>query len=314
MVPDSGMEYASWFNLRGDTLIVTSPYDGMRDTTVLHKAERLVCMSASHVGYLEALGADSLVAAVSGVRYLANAAVRERAVDIGYDSSPDFETIVRLKPDYVLMYAISQADTPALTKLRDLGIQALVIHEHLEPHPLGRAEYVKLFGVLAGCPEKADSVFCTVRDNYLSMTVSQASARVLLNIPYGDQWYVPGKDNYLTRLISDAGGEILGAGEGSQSSVIGVEKAYELACEADFWLHPGWCSTKAELGGVHPLFAHFPVFDKEVWNNTAQATPGGGNAFWESGPVRPDLILSDLRSIFSCTAPSDTLTYYLRLK
>ena len=38
--------------------------------------------------------------------------------------------------------------------------------------------------------------------------------------------------------------------------------------------------------------------------------PGGGNAFWETGPVRPDLILQDLRSIFSGT-PADPLTYYL---
>lgn len=307
------MEYACWFGLSGDTLVVTSPYDGTKDTTLLHRAERLVCMSASHVGYLEALGADSLVTAVSGVRYLANAKVRESAVDIGYDSSPDFETIVRLNPDYVLMYAISQADTPAITKLRDLGIQVLILHEHLEPHPLGRAEYIKLFGTFAGCPDKADSIFTAVRDNYLSLAVPEKHVKVLLNIPYGDQWYVPGKDNYLSRLIEDAGGKILGSGEGSQSSVISVEKAYELSCEADFWLHPGWCSTKEDLAGVHPLFAHFPVLQKEVWNNTAQSTPGGGNAFWETGPVRPDLILSDLTRIFSASAPSDSLNYYVKL-
>ena len=105
-----------------------------------------------------------------------------------------------------------------------------------------------------------------------------------------------------------------GSKEGSQSSVISVEKAYELSCEADFWLHPGWCSTKAELAGVHPLFADFPVLRKGVWNNTAQSTAGGGNAFWETGPVRPDLILSDLTRIFSDTAPSDTLNYYLRVE
>jgi iron complex transport system substrate-binding protein len=320
---ESAMEYARWFSLSGDTLTVISPYDGSRDTTVLHACRSLVCMSSSHVGYLEAIGADSLVSAVSGVNFLADSAVRCRAVEIGYDSSPDYETIVRLQPDYVLLYAISSAPTQALLKLKDLGIPVIVLHEHLEPHPLGRAEYVKLFGQLAGCPEKADSVYSEVRNNYLALTMSSeiilsqalastgsSPAKVLLNIPYGDQWYIPGSDNYLYRLISDAGGTILGATEGVQSSVISVEKAYELSREADFWLHPGWCTTKAELAGVHPLFAHFPVLQKPVWNNTAQATPGGGNAFWETGPARPDLILQDLVSIFTAS-PTDSLTYYI---
>lgn len=306
---DTSMEYARWFSLSGDTLVVISPYDGARDTTVLHPCHSLACMSSSHVGYLEAIGADSLVTAVSGVNFLADEAVRSHAAELGYDSSPDYETILRLQPDYVLIYAISSAPTQALLKLKDLGIPVIVLHEHLEPHPLGRAEYVKLFGVLAGCPEKADSVFCAVRDNYLAQ-VKSGNAKVLVNIPYGDQWYIPGSDNYLYRLITDAGGTILGASEGVQSSVISVEKAYGLSCEADFWLHPGWCTTKAELAGVLPLFASFPVLQKPVWNNTAQATPGGGNAFWESGPARPDLILRDLRSIFS-DSPTDSLKYYI---
>jgi len=308
---DTSMEYARWFSLSGDTLVVISPYDGARDTTVLHTCSSLACMSSSHVGYLEFLGADSIVTAVSGVNFLADDAVRSRAAEIGYDSSPDYEMLVNLQPDYVLMYAISSAPTQALMKLRDLGIPVIILHEHLEPHPLGRAEYVKLFGRLAGCPEKADSVFTTVRDAYLAQ-VQPGNAKVLVNIPYGDQWYVPGSDNYLYRLITDAGGTILGSAEGVQSSVISVEKAYTLSCEADFWLHPGWCTTKAELAAVHPLFANFPVLQKPVWNNTAQATPGGGNAFWESGPARPDLILRDLRSIFT-SSPTDSLTYYIRL-
>ena len=340
---DAAMEYAQWFSLSGDTLTVISPYDGSRDTTVLHACRSLVCMSSSHVGYLEAIGADSLVSAVSGIDFLADSAVRARAVEIGYDSSPDYEAILRLQPDYVLMYAISSAPTQALLKLKDLGVPVIVLHEHLEPHPLGRAEYVKLFGVLAGCPEKADSVFRTVRDNYQSFAISSENnptvissendpivisseverspltVKVLVNIPYGDQWYIPGSDNYLYRLIADAGGTVLGASDGVQSSIISVEKAYSLSREADFWLHPGWCTTKAELAGVHPLFADFPVLSKpcidtsqttRVWNNTAQATPGGGNAFWETGPSRPDLILRDLVAIFS-GSPTGSLTYYI---
>ena len=77
-----------------------------------------------------------------------------------------------------------------------------------------------------------------------------------------------------------------------------LQYGYRLSQEADCWLNPGWCSTKDELRSVHPLFSDFPVLEKKVWNNTRQATEGGGNAFWETGPVCPDVILEDLCAIF----------------
>ena len=296
-----GMEYAQWFDLQGDKAIVTSPYGGAPDTIKVDAPLRsIVCMSSSYIGFLDALGCDSVVTAVSGLDYVQDPEVLEQAVDVGYDAALDYETILKLRPDLVLTYAVSAAEPPYLQKLRDLGIRTAIIHEHLESHPLARAEYIKFFGLLTGHKELSDSLFVDVRDRYLALvSETDAPKKVLVNIPYADQWYIPGGDNYMTRLISDAGGEVLGAVPGRfESSVISVEKAFEYAQKADFWLNPGWCSTKDQLRSVHPLFADFPVIDKPVWNNTKQNTPGGGNAFWETGPARPDLILEDLRAIF----------------
>ena len=299
-----GMEYAQWFDLQGDKAIIVSPYGGTADTLeVTAPLRSIVCMSSSYIGFLDAIGCDSVATAVSGLAYVSDPEVQAHAVDVGYDAALDYETILKLRPDLVLTYAVSAAEPPYLQKLRDLGIRTAVIHEHLESHPLARAEYIKFFGLLTGRKERADSLFADIRDRYLSLVKeSDAPKSVLVNIPYADQWYIPGGDNYMTRLIHDAGGVVLGAVPGRfESSVISVEKAYELAREADCWLNPGWCATKAQLRSVHPLFADFPVLGKSVWNNTKQATPGGGNAFWETGPARPDLILEDLRAIFDGT-------------
>jgi len=270
-------------------------------------------MSSSYIGFLDALGCDSVVTAVSGLNYVADPDVRARAVDVGYDAALDYETILKLNPDLLITYAVSAAEPPYLQKLRELGIRTAVIHEHLESHPLARAEYIKLFGLLTGRSPEADSLFSGIRDRYRSLVKETDSPRkVLINIPYADQWYIPGGDNYMTRLIRDAGGEVLGAVPGQvQSSVISVEKAFEYAQEADCWLNPGWCPTKEQLRSVHPLFADFPVIGKSVWNNTKQMTPGGGNAFWETGPVQPDVILKDLRTIFDDTG--DSTTFFLQL-
>ena len=298
---DSGsMEYAQWFDIQGDRAVILSPYGGAPDTLAVPAPVRgIVCMSSSYIGFLDALGCDSVATAVSGLAYVSDPEVRAQAVDVGYDAALDYETILKLRPDLVLTYAVSAAEPPYLAKLRELGIRTAVIHEHLESHPLARAEYIKLFGLLTGRTTRADSLFADIRDRYLSLVRETDTPRkVLVNIPYADQWYIPGGDNYMTRLIRDAGGEVLGAVPGRfESSVISVEKAYAYAQEADYWLNPGWCATKDQLRSVHPLFADFPVLSKPVWNNTKQTTPGGGNAFWETGPARPDLILQDLRAI-----------------
>ena len=307
-----GMEYAQWFDLQGDKAIIVSPYGGTADTLeVTAPLRSIVCMSSSYIGFLDAIGCDSVATAVSGLAYVSDPEVQAHAVDVGYDAALDYETILNLRPDLVLTYAVSAAEPPYLQKLRDLGIRTTVIHEHLESHPLARAEYIKFFGLLTGRKERADSLFADIRDRYLSLVKeSDAPKSVLVNIPYADQWYIPGGDNYMTRLIHDAGGVVLGAVPGRfESSVISVEKAFELAQEADCWLNPGWCATKAQLRSVHPLFADFPVLGKSVWNNTKQSTPGGGNAFWETGPAHPDLILEDLRAIFDGTSVPGN--YYL---
>ena len=87
-------------------------------------------------------------------------------------------------------------------------------------------------------------------------------------------------------------------------------RACAYAAEAAVWLNPGWCRTKAELRSVHPLFGSFPVLDKQVWNNTLQTTPGGGNRFWETGPVRPDWVLEDLINAFEGVQDAP-MHYYL---
>ena len=307
---DTSMEYARWFDLKDSLLITRSPFDGQADTLPLKPVRRMVCMSTSYVGYLGAIGRQDVVCGVSGLGYVSDSAVRRRSVDVGYDAAMNYEAILALKPDLVVTYLVSGARPPYLDKLRDLGVPVLIIHEHLEEHPLSRAEYVRLFGALTGERDRADSLFRAVRDRYLSLCVPPVPGRkVLLNIPYADQWYIPGADNYLSRLIRDAGGEVLGAVSGSaQSSVISLEEAFRLSSEADFWLHTGWCNTRAQLKSIHPLVKDFPVLLRSVYNNTLRRTPEGGNDFWESGAARPDLLLEDLRHIFD--GDGQPLTYY----
>lgn len=310
------MEYARWFSILDSTSVVVFSPSGGADT-LRGPVQSLVCMSTSYVGFLDAIGEASVVKGVSGLKFAGTPGLD--AIEVGYDANLDFEAVLKTRPDYLLTYAVGSVEPAYLAKLRELGIKAVVLSEHLENHPLARAEYVKLFGALTGRLHQADSVFSDVRDRYLSLVQPSVTCKVLVNVPYADSWYIPGGENYMTRLISDAGGEVLGAVPGrDNSSVISLEKAYSFAQEADFWLNTGWCSSLKDMSLIHPVFKDFNF--PEVWNNTLLTTPGGGNMFWETGPVRPDLILHDLVRIFSPTSvvssevEKSPFNYYFKLK
>ncbi|MGM9738276.1 MAG: ABC transporter substrate-binding protein [Candidatus Cryptobacteroides sp.] len=318
--PDTGTDDAPALYFRiaefpdGSSAIVTiDPVSAETDTfRVAAPCRRIVCMSSGYVACLSALGEIDAVCAVSGTDYISDTSARRRIesgdiAEAGYDSAPDYEKILSLSPDVVVAYALHSSGNAFVKCLRQFGIPVLVLHDYLEHSPLARAEYVKVFGALTGHRYEADSIYDCVsrRYNEIADAVSDAvkvsgkgseERKVLMNIPYSDAWYIPGEENYMSRLIRDAGGRVLGAEPGrSESSVISVERAFALAKEADVWLNPGWCDTKSELYDEAPVFRKFNI--NEIYNNTLKRNPKGGNDFWESGAVRPDLILNDLANI-----------------
>ncbi|MGM9762586.1 MAG: ABC transporter substrate-binding protein [Candidatus Cryptobacteroides sp.] len=274
-------------------------------------------MSSSYVAYLEAIGADSLVCAVSGLRYVSNENVRRRAsgadegvlpvYELGYEAMLDYEMLAELKPDVVLAYTMGDCGgKPAyVSKIESLGLPVYVLNDYLAEHPLDRAASVLELGRLTGRESVANEYWegLCVRYNALADSVSRMGGgrvKVLMNLPYSDAWFVPGTDSYMARLVHDAGGEILGAEPGVKSRVITLEDAYRLSQEADVWLNPGVCRSRSELAGMHQLFPKFgPLADGlPVYNNTLRTNASGGNDFWESGAAHPDKILEDLIRIF----------------
>ena len=309
------------------SVVTVSPFDGASDTLVFNVPVRnVVCMASNYVACLSAVGCDSVVTAVSGARYISDPRIRgrypESLYDIGYESTLDLERIVCLAPDMVAAYTVSAAPSAQMSRVRSFGIPVLTLYDNFEHHPLARAEYVRLFGLLCGRREVSDSLFSAVESGYLNLSRMSAlrssadsgsgsggaAVKVLLNIPYGGAWYIPGAENYMSCLIRDAGGEVLGAEPGkSGSSVVTLEKALMLSREADFWLNTGGCRTRDQLESVNPMFPLFLAGDSlKIFNNIRRVTPAGGNDFWESGAVRPDLILQDLVRIFHPGTQTDS--------
>ena len=286
-----------------------------------HDAKRIICMSSSYVAMLSTIDKQEAIAGVSGINFISDeyvAANSDKIGDVGYDNNINYEMVVALNPDLVLLYGVMGASGME-SKLRELGIPYLYLGEYVESSPLGKAEWMVAVGEITGARDKAVEIFSTISERYTALATEVSLAakerkQVMLNTPYRDSWFIPSEQNYIARIIRDAGGEPFTiAGTGNSSQPIDIEQAYIWASEADIWLNVGACNSLEELIRQNPKFADVKaVREKRVYNNNARQTTQGGSDFWESGVVRPDVILQDLVTILQ--GNEGELYYYKQLK
>lgn len=286
-----------------------------------HDAKRIICMSSSYVAMLSTIDKQEAIAGVSGINFISDeyvAANSDKIGDVGYDNNINYEMVVALNPDLVLLYGVMGASGME-SKLRELGIPYLYLGEYVESSPLGKAEWMVAVGEITGARDKAEGIFSTISERYTALATEVSLAakerkQIMLNTPYRDSWFIPSEQNYIARIIRDAGGEPFTiAGTGNSSQPIDIEQAYIWASEADIWLNVGACNSLEELIRQNPKFADVKaVREKRVYNNNARQTTQGGSDFWESGVVRPDVILQDLVTILQ--GNEGELYYYKQLK
>ncbi len=323
-----------WQNTRGTELEYfllprgeTNP-GTLDESRVIHvPVERMICMSTTHVAMLSALGATDLLAGVSGPNLLYDTLIRKAVAsgsvrDVGYEGNLNNELIVALKPDLVMAYGVADPSSGQLGKLSSLGIRVIYNADYLEEHPLSRAAWIRLFGLLTGRKEKADSLFAEVSLRYsdLAARVRKSAGQrpaVLLGAPWEDVWYVSPANSYTGRLIEDAGGDYLFSDLTEANSVpFSVEAVFRRAADADVWINPGTAESLEEISVADHRLSRLPVCrEGGVWNNRKRITPAGGNDYWETAVVRPDILLMDMVAILHPEMlPGYTHYFYRRLE
>lgn len=303
------------------------PPEGFEGAVVNACPDRVVAFSTSHIAFIDAIGFTDHIVGVSGIGYVSNQTVQERysegkVGDVGFDANINWEVLAASKPDLVFIYGVAGENRTVTERLDDLGIASFYIGDYLESTPLGKAEWVVAMGEIFDCRSCADSLFCSIEQNYLAVRdkaeLSTLRPKVMLNAPYRDIWFVPGDDSYMVSLINDAGGRYICRGtRGNNSRALSGESAYLFASQADFWINPNQYSTLAELVAENPKFAQTDVVrEGRVYNCNRRHTQSGGSDFWESGALYADRVLSDLFTILHPDSDSGDaeLYYYLRLE
>lgn len=186
-----------------------------------------------------------------------NAAARNSIVDCGSSMAPDIERIIALKPEAILLSPFENSG--GYGKLDKLHVPIIEAADYMESSPLGRAEWMKFYGMLFGneeekvkreegksngisgsCEPQADSLFAKIEKEYLKLKAEAAGYpkgfSILTERKTGNVWYVPGGQSTIGILLKDANARyIFEDDEHSGSLAMSPEQILAKGKQVDVW-------------------------------------------------------------------------------
>lgn len=289
--------------------------------------ESVVCLSSSHVAFIDILNRNNSIKAISGTQYIYNSDIQKKIqnnniIEAGYENRIDYEKILSMNPDVIFAYSVDNNYTAALNRFQELNIPVVYINEFIEPTVCGRTEWLKFFACFYDELELAkaycDSVF-SIYNKLTEKVINNVEEKpiVISSMPWKGVWWSPGGASYFAKLIKDAGGQYIFENDKRNESIpLSIEEVFSSAAHAEIWLNPNNYSNRNEMLGADQRISSFkPYNDARIYNNNRKVNQHGGNDFWESGVVQPDLILSDLIKIFHPNLNKNhKFVYYKRIK
>ena len=283
---------------------------------------RCVCLSSTHIAFLSALGLDDRIVGVPDTLYLYNKqikqAIRNRTINmVSRGGAVDQEMLLATNPEIIF------ADLSMKNELRffeDIGIPVVYVEEYNETTPLGRAEWIRLFGVFFNVPQKADSIFNSIMARYNAIVAQVASLNapkptVFGGMEYQGVWYVSGGASYIANLYQDAGAEYLFADNLlSGSRPLDFEVVYDKAMDADYWRIMQGSSENLTFSAIEQWNRHYVDFEAFKNQKIIVCNPSKV-PYFEKGTLEPDVVLADFVSILHPEVlPSHIPVYYHLLK
>ncbi|MDA3865917.1 MAG: ABC transporter substrate-binding protein [Salinivirgaceae bacterium] len=281
---------------------------------------RVAAISTTHIAFIETIGQLQTIKAVSDKQYIYSRQFHKAdsispIAEVGFDINLNVEKLLQLKVELVFLYGISNEIEPLRKKLVRANIIPVMIGEYMEQHPLGKAEWIKVFGAIFQQQEIAKQYFNQTAKAYEKVKREAATTNrptVLTGMPWNDVWHTPGGKSFTAQLIADAGGNYIFSNDTSSVNYqYDTEIVYQRAGKADIWINAGNVHSLKQIEEHDNRMKLFKAFQNgNIFNNNKRSVRGGGSDYMESGAVNPHKILSDLAHIFHGNAQKSELTYY----
>lgn len=282
-------------------------------------------ISTTDIAMIDALKKNHTISGVSDPARITNAKILEllqsnKIKNLGIGLDVNQELLLALHPNIVVTSAYSSSDFERNATIHSLHIPIIYTMSWQESSPLARAEWIKLFGLLYDMPTVTDSIFSVIETNYLALQQKTKSITnkptILAGDSYKDIWYMPGGKSYIAQFIRDAGGTyIWNSNTETGSFPVNFEQVIQKTPENAFWIGADEY-TYEELLRTNKNYKFLSVFkNKQIYNRNKCKKPSGANDYWESGFIRPDVVLADFITIIHPEIlPNRELVYYQKLK
>ena len=301
------------------------PQDIKFDAQVQIPVEKVVVTSTTHIPSLEILNFEQALVGFPGLDYISSEKTRKlisegKVRELGQNEALNTESLLALQPDVVIGFSIDGSNK-SFNTLQKSGIPVVFNADWTESSPLGKVEWIKFFGAFFGKMEAANAFFEEVEQEYLAARELAKKAEdtptVVAGAMYRDQWYLPAGNSWQAIFIEDANADFLfSQTEGTGSLSLSFETVLSEAADADFWVGPAQFTGYEELKDASPHYTRFKAFqDKNIFTFSSEKGETGGVIFYELAPMRPDLVLNDLISIFHPQLlPNYKTTFYKPLE
>ncbi len=219
--------------------------------------------------------------------------------------NPNIEDLIVHKVDLLLTYAVSDSSEQVKSfSKKPNGLTVLVMNEYLEPHPLGRMEWLLVYGALLNKLPLAQSLF---QERLLSYQSSIAliknqnlHPKLLLGEYYNGKWVYPGKNSDLMKMAEDLKLDIIRPMRKNSTTTgpefYSYEEILPLIKISQFWYLQTSYVSKEQMAQKNNLYK--PFLKLHIIQLAMGDVSKNYNDYWETGVNRPDLVIKDLITIF----------------
>lgn len=273
--------------------------------------ESNVVFTAPHCQLMYELGCKNAITGVCDKDYINIPDIKERVklsdgkastsdtdkviIDCGSSMQPDMERIIALKPEGLLISPFENSG--GYGKLDKLHIPIIETADYMETSPLGRAEWMKFYGLLFKSEERSDSLFSSIEKEYLALKAEAAKLpqglSILTERKMGSVWYVPGGKSTMGILLKDANAKYIFADDTHSGSLAyGPERILSKGTQVDVWAFKyfgGKALSKSDLLAEYEGYKVLKAFN----SNSIYQVDTSTQPYFELTSFHPEILLRE---------------------